>query len=227
VKIQERSYSSKVIRPKPIIRHEDDGSLIVIATSWGQADHGERAVEEVFKYVNAAKADVEVTSPFEFLSCLPDEVNYVRTAMHIANDMLYRGENRKEYVSGVEILALFQRGPMIAWAHVGAPSILVQRQGQSLQPLAIGLDHSSEVHAGRDLQPPLPSQLLGLDPTCDIHCGHTYVKPGDQLVLLASSFVANTLWARRSGNVGLMEVTNSMIQESPEAPFWLGIIDIE
>ena len=226
MKIQERSYNSRVLRPKPQIHVEDDGSLIVVATAWGQPEHAQRAIDEIVKYVNAAKADVEVTSPFEFLSCLSDEVNYVRTGMLIANDILYRGENKNEYFSGVEILALFRRGPQVAWAQVGCPSVLMQRRGQSLQPLSMALDLSSEFKFNEDTLSPLPSQLLGLEPTCDVHCGHTYVREGDQLVLLACAQVAQALWTSGSAQLSLTTVTNRMIQEAPETPFWLGLVEI-
>lgn len=225
MKLQERSYSTKIIRPKPLIHREEDGSLIVVATSWGQPEHAQRAMDEVVKYVNAAKADVEVTSPFEFLTCLSDEVNYVRTGILIANDHLYRGENRTEYFSGVELMAVFRRGSQVAWAHVGCPSLFIQRRNQHLQPLSMGLDLSSEMQANQDL-PPLPSQLLGLDPTCYIQCGHTLVQDGDRLVMLASSRIATSLWAREGSSLDLNSVTTGMIQESPESPFWLGLIDI-
>nr|BFD58307.1 hypothetical protein CKG001_04140 [Bdellovibrio sp. CKG001]BFD61737.1 hypothetical protein BdHM001_04180 [Bdellovibrio sp. HM001] len=225
MKIQERSYSTKMLRPKPLIHREDDGSLIVVATSWGQPEHAQRALEEVVKYVSAAKADVEVTSPFEFLTCLTDEVNYVRTGILIANDLLYRGENRAEYFSGVELMAIFRRGSQLAWAHVGCPSLFIQRKNQRLQPLSVGLDLSSE-SASQQL-PPLPAQLLGLDPTCYIQCGHTSVKEGDRLVLLASSQVATTLWTREGNSLDLSSVTTGMIQESPESPFWLGLIEVD
>lgn len=225
MKLQERSYSTKVLRPKPQIHVEEDGSLIVIATSWGQHEHAQRASEEVIKYVNAAKADVEVTSPFEFLSCLTDEVNYVRAGVLIANELLYRGENRTEYFSGVEIMALYKSESQIAWAHVGCPSLYVHRKGRGLQPLSIGLDLSGEMQNEDDLLPPLPAQLLGLDPTCYVQCGHTLVREGDQLVLLASNngalFGASEVYQQ-----DLMGITQSMIQKSPESPFWLGLIDI-
>ncbi|HEX7674324.1 MAG TPA: hypothetical protein VF412_09135 [Bdellovibrio sp.] len=226
MKLQERSYSTKILRPKPLIHSEDDGSLVVVATSWGQPEHAQRVVDEVVKYVSAAKADVEVTSPFEFLTCLTDEVNYVRTSILIANDVLYRGENRNQYFSGVEVLTLFKRGPQVAYAHVGCPSLFLQRNGQHMQPLSIGLDLSSELQDNMNPLPPLPAQLLGLDPTCNIQCGHTYVREGDQLVLLASNSVATSLWGRESYQQDLSAITNSMIQESPESPFWLGLIAV-
>ncbi|HWU42160.1 MAG TPA: hypothetical protein VN132_01940, partial [Bdellovibrio sp.] len=139
MKLQERSYSTKILRPKPLIHVEADGSLIVVATAWGEHEPAQRALEEVAKYVNSAKADVEVTSPFEFLGCLTDEANYVRTGFMLANEILYRGENRTQYSCGVEIAALFHRGDQLAWAHVGCPSLFLQRQRQRLQPLSIGL----------------------------------------------------------------------------------------
>lgn len=226
MKLQERSYSTRMLRPRPILHTEDDGSLIVVATTWGQPEHGQRAVDEVVKYVNAAKADVEVTSPFEFLACLPDEANYVRTALLIANDMLYRGENRMEYFSGVEILALFRRGNMLAWAQVGNPSIFAQRKSQRLQPLSVGLDLSRELNSESETLPPMPTQMLGVENSCSIQCGHTRLQEGEQVVLLASSVIAPSLLTRPSGNFSLSEITQKMIQENPEAPFWLGLIDL-
>lgn len=226
MKLNERSYSTKIIRPKPLIHQEDDGSLIVLATVWGQAEHGQRAIDEVVKYVNAAKADVEVTSPFEYLNCLTDEANYVRTALHIANDILYRGENRKEYLSGVEIMALFCRGNQVAWAHVGCPSLFIQRSDRRLQPLSIGMDLSSELKDQNEVLAPLPAQLLGLEPTCHVRSGHTRISDGDQLILLGSSLIANSLLIRPFGKFALADITNRMIQEEPENPFWLGLVDL-
>lgn len=230
MKLQERSYSTKILRPKPFIHREEDGSLIVLATSWGQPEHGQRVLEEVVKYVSAAKSDVEVTSPFEFLTCLTDEVNYVRTGVLIANDILYRGENKTEYISGVEVLVLLKKGSQIAWAQVGCPSLFIQRENQSLQPLSIGFDLSSEfidsAHQTQT-QAPLPAQLLGLDPTCYVQCGHTYIKPVDQLVLLASSAIPSPLWEKHSRHTDMESITRSMIQDNPESPFWLGIVQMK
>jgi hypothetical protein len=225
MKLQERSYSSRIMRPKPQIHVEEDGSLIVVVTAWGQPEHGERALTEVVKYVSAAKADVEVTSPFEFLTCISDEANYVRTALMIANDALYRGENRREYTSGVEILAIFKRGSQVAWAQVGAPSIFVQRQNQRLQPLSIAADLSSELRESESL-PPMPAQLLGLDPTCNIQTGHTHVNEGDKIVLFAGTSVATALWGLQSYQTDLNMITQAMVHEEPELPFWLGLIAV-
>lgn len=224
MKLLERSYSTKMLRPKPFIHSEEDGSLIVLATSWGQPEHAQRVLSEVVKYVNAAKSDVEVTSPFEFLTCLTDEVNNLRTGVLIANDILYRGENKNEYFSGVELLVLFKKGSQIAWAQVGCPSLFIQRANRNLHPLSVGFDFSTELVHQNETLPPLPSQLLGLDPTCFVQCGHTHVNSDDQLILLASSSVATSLWGKSSQEIDMESITRSMIQENPEAPFWLGLV---
>lgn len=227
MKLQERSYSTKILRPKPLIHTEEDGSLIALATSWGQPEHAQRVLDEVVKYINAAKSDVEVTSHFEVLTCLTDEVNYVRTGVLIANDILYRGENKTEYFSGVEILVLLKRGTQIAWAQVGCPSLFVQREYQNLHPLSVGRDLSCELMNSKEIQPPLPAQLLGLDPTCYVQCGHTHVNTGDQLILLASSSIATSLWGKQSQEMDMESITRNMIQENPESPFWLGLVKWE
>lgn len=224
MKLQERSYSTKIIRPRPFIHQEEDGSLVVIATSWGQPEHGQRVLDEIVKYINAAKSDVEVTSPFEFLTCLTDEVNYLRISILIANDLLYRSENKREYFSGVEVLALLKRGQQLSWAQVGSPSLLIKRKGESLQPLSVGLDIASELQGGGTPLPPLPAQLLGLDPTCNIQCGHTRIGEEDQCVLYAGSSIAPGLWNSDGSLLDLSTVTNKLIQENPESPFWLGLI---
>ncbi|MNK95621.1 hypothetical protein D3C87_1158650 [compost metagenome] len=115
---------------------------------------------------------------------------------------------------------------MLAWAQVGNPSLFAQRTAQRLQPLSVGLDLSRELNTDAQTLPPMPTQLLGIEPSCSIQCGHTRLKEGEQVVLLASSSIAPSLLARESGTFSLSEITQKMIQENPEAPFWLGLIDL-
>lgn len=222
--LQERSYSTKILRPKPLLYQEDDGSVVVITTAWGAAENSQKVSEEIVKYVQAAKSDVEVTSPFEFLTCLTDETNYLRTAILIANDIVYRGENKLEYSSGVEVLALYKKDNQIAWAQVGNPSLFIQRSEQSLQPVSMGFDLASEVGTSDEKLPPLPVHLLGLEPKCHVQCGSMKVNADDQLVLLSSTCIASSLWQKDSVNLDMEAITRRMIQDDPERPFWLGLI---
>lgn len=224
MKLQERSFSSKVFRPKPHIHLEGDGRLMIIATSWGQPEHAAMAAEEIAKYVTAARGDVEVTSPFDVMTCLSDEANHLRIGLHIANDVLYRGENKAEYVSGVEILALSRNGSQIAWGQVGAPHLLLRRSGRPLVPLATCFDHSFELSLQGQRSSPLPSRLLGVDPTCNIVSGDLLAGPDDLLVLLSSSILPTSLWAAQ-GPFDVNNLTGHFIRENADSPFWLGLVD--
>lgn len=225
MRLKERSYSTKNLRPKPIIHQSEDGSLVVIATSWGEPEHAAKVVEEVVKYVEAAQSDVEVTSPFEFLTCLTDEVNHLRIAIQIANDFLYRGENRKEYFSGVEILAILNKGSQLAWAQVGNPSILIHRKHRTLQLLTSGFDHALDFGTPSVCLPPLPVNLIGLDPTLNIQCGDTRVKEGDQLILFAGTGIAPAIWTEEA-QLDFETLADKLIRSNPEFPFWLGSLQI-
>lgn len=224
--IQERSYSAKTFRPKPYIHMEPDGSLLVVATSWGRAEHAQMTAEEVAKYVSAAQGDVEVTSPFEFLTCLSDGANHLRIGLLIANEFLYRGENKNEYQCGVEVLAISRKGSQVAWAQVGSPHVLLNRQGRPLVPLSTVFDHSFEMSLSGRKASPLPSHFLGVDPTCNVMCGDLQATSRDSLILLASSLLPPSLWTT-TGAFDLLSVTQRMISEDPESPFWLGHVVLD
>lgn len=226
MKIEERSYSSKIYRPRPAIYIEPDGSFLAISTSWGAPEHGDKVNSEIVKYIQASKDDVEVTSPFAFLTSLSTEANYLRIAALISNESLYRGENKNEYVVGVETLILLQKGSQIAYAQVGAPHLLIQKRGHPLSPVSVGYEASLEM-SGEDnlLLPPLPQDLLGLDPHPLMKCGDFKVDEGDRLVLYAGSFWPESLWAF-SESAQLQSLTRKMVQKNPEAPFWLGLVEL-
>lgn len=226
MKLQSRSFSTKHIRPKPMIHNDEEDSFIVIVNAWGQPEHGQKVMDEVVKYVNASKSDVEVTSPFESLPCLPDEVNYLRTAISIANEVLYRSENKVRYFTGVEILTLIKKGQQLAWAQVGCPSVYIQRREQKPQPLTVGIDLSTEFTQNDQMLPPLPAQLIGLESTLNVQCGYTKVESGDQLVLLSSCLTSSDFFSVNRKSQTIKYVTDQLIKEYPEMPFWLGLIDL-
>ncbi len=220
----ERSYSSKIFWPKPLLSLENDGGLLVVVTSWGKPEHGQLVIDEIVKYMTAAKGDVEVTSPFEFMTCYSDLTNHLRISLQIANDILYRGVNRSEYASGVEVLVLAQEDSHVSWAQVGSPHILLHRQNRSIAPLAIQYDHSFEMTIRGGWCPPLASRLLGVEPVCPLSCGEIMIKPEDQLILLSASQIPQALWSWNSGSVDLAKVTSEMVRQDGDQHFWLGLV---
>lgn len=227
MRIEERSYSSKLYRPRPAIYTEPDGSFLVISTSWGDPEDAQKVNDDIAKYVQASKADVEVTSPFEFLTSLTMEANYLRIAALISNEQLYRGNNKNEYVAGVETLILLHKGSQMAYAQVGTPHLLIQKDGQPLSPVSVSYEASLEMSgAENSILPPLPQTLLGLNMNLNIRSGDFKVDEGDRLVLYAGSHWPDSLWNSTQAS-NLQQWTQKMVQRNPEAPFWLGVVRLE
>ncbi|MGZ3745840.1 MAG: hypothetical protein ACXWRE_00805 [Pseudobdellovibrionaceae bacterium] len=227
MRIEERSYSTKALRPRPAIYTESDGSFLAISTSWGNPEDGLRVNEDIAKYIQAAKADVEITSPFEFLSSLTNEANYLRIATLISNESLYRGSNQNDYQAGLEILLLLRKGSQIAYAQVGSPHLLIQKKSGLVAPISVSYEAGFEMSAeSQDLLPPLPQALLGLDRSLNIRTGDFRFDEGDRLILYAGGFWPRSLWhTDQSSNLQLL--TQKLVQVSPESPFWLGLVSFE
>lgn len=220
MKILDRSYSSSLFRPKPVVHIDRATGLLLVVTSWGRQEHADLVVSEVAKYMTSARGDVEVTSHFEVLPTLTKDSNDLRVALMMVNDLLYRGDNRSEYMSGLEIVALVHEGRKLSWAQVGAPHLLLHQPGQVLLPLSLSHDHGLMAGAPR---PPLPSRLLGVERFCQINCGDFFVTDEDEIALLASSRLPTSLWRHRDP-LTLEDLTDQMVAEDQESPFWLGLV---
>ncbi len=226
MRIAERSYSTKNFRPRPEIYVEPDGSFIVVTTSWGSSEHAARLNEDVSKYIQAAKADVEVTSPFEFLTSLTNQANYLRIATLIANETFYRSENKVAYQAGLETLLLLRTGSQMAYAQVGSPHLLIQKSDKVMAPISVNFDSSFEM-SGEDgmLMPPLPQTLVGTDTNLNIRVGDFHIRDSDRLILYAGGVWPESIWSS-SYSADLQQMTQKLVQKNPDAPFWLGIVEL-
>lgn len=223
MKIVERNYSSKIYRPKPVVYIDNDGKFLIIATSWGNPEHAQKVIDEYQRYISAARMDVEVTSPFQYLTCYPPEVNYLRIATLITNEIMYRRENQGEYLAGLEVLALIQNKKMLSWVQVGGPSLLIQKPNLGFVPILVNQD------MGKDFNTitPLPSFLLGADRMCDMKLGHCKIEKDDVLVALSSTILPMSTLTLQNQKLDLDLITSSVIQYYPNMPFWTGIITAE
>lgn len=226
MRINERSYSTKNFRPRPEIYVEPDGSFIVVTTSWGAPEHAARLNEDVAKYIQAARADVEVTSPFEFLASLTNQANYLRIATLISNESFYRGDNKADYQAGLETLLLLKTGSQMAYAQVGSPHLLIQKSDRVMAPISVNYDASLEM-SGEDgtLLSPLPQSLVGVDTSLNIRVGDFRVDESDRLILYAGGIWPESIWNSNYA-ADLQQLTQKLVQKNPDAPFWLGIVDL-
>jgi len=212
------------MRPRPIIKQSEDRNLLGIVTPWGSVEGAESAATEIFRYIEAAMGDVEVTSPFEMLSCLTSGSNYLRTAISIANESHYRGVNKSQYEEGIEVLLLLHENEVLSWASLGSPQMLLQKRDFPLQPLVANFDLNFEL--GLPELGPLPSQLLGINSQCNIISGSIKIQDSeDRLILYSGSYISSEAYFQFSSKGGLEGLTKTLSTVYSEMPFWLAQIE--
>lgn len=224
--LEERSYSGRLFRPKPEVHIEEDGSFGVIATPWGARQSAKGTVELLKDYVLSARQDNEATSPFQMLTCLSPLANTLRVATLLANDSLYREENKAEYMTGVEVLVFAHQLGELAFAQVGYPHLFLARQSMPWIPLSVQIDLSTEMSSPPDLLPPLPQNMIGLHTTTNLNVSSFKTQPGDKLVMLSHSVVSHPLFTLSFERAKLDAISESLAVENPELPFWLGVYNL-
>ena len=96
-----------------------DDQLIVFLRSWGSSDYNQRFIDEVTHYMSSAQADIEVTTPFDYLESLSSLANRTRVSLLLAHDLFYKNENKSEYLVGFEAAVMFRQKTELAWSSVG------------------------------------------------------------------------------------------------------------
>lgn len=225
--LHDRSYSGKLFRPTPEVHIEEDGSLGIIATPWGGRQGAKKVIDLMRDYVQSARQDMEATSPFQKLSCLSPLANNLRVGIMLANDALYREDNKNEYTSGVEVLAFAHSNRELAFAQVGLPHFLLARQGLPWIPLSVQIDLSTELSRPPHVLPPLPQNLLGLHPTSNMNIASFKTQAADRLIFLSHSVVSHPLYTHSFDNSTLEKVSVTLSQQYPDLPFWLGVFDLD
>lgn len=224
--IEERSYSGKLFRPKPELHFEEDGSLGIVATPWGPRQSAKRAIDLLKDYILSAREDMEATSPFQMLTCLSPLANNLRVGMMLANDTIYREDNKSEYMSGVEILVFAHQHGELAFAQVGYPHLFLARKTMPWIPLSVQIDLATEMSQAPEILPPLPQNLIGLHNTTNVNISSFKTQPGDKLILLSHSVVSHPLFTLSFDRAKLDAISDSLAVEYPELPFWLGVVDL-
>jgi len=221
--IEERSYSGTLFRPKPEIHIEEDGSFGVIATPWGPRTGAKRVIDILKDYVLSARQDMEATSPFQKLTCLSPLANSLRVGVMLANDSLYREENKSEYISGVEVLVFAHQMGELAFAQVGHPNMYLARPTFPWIPLSVQPDLSIEMSEPNEKRAPLPQNVIGLHTTTNLNINSFKTQPGDRLVFVSHSHAAHTLYSTPFEQTSLDKISESLAQKHPDLPFWLGV----
>ena len=221
VSFKQQSFNGKSFRPRPEVLFDQEQNMLIIVTSWGAKSSAKKAAELIRELYLTSKTDDEVTSPFEYLTCISPEANHLRKAIMMTNDQLYQDDNRDEYVTGVELLALVQTERFVVWTQIGQPQLIIYRaDGVSF---GFGSPTDLQVKIAQVGLDPLPSQLLGTASTSHFSLNEIKVKSGDQL--FAVSRAVAPIQVHSESKIEFEDLTKSLVEQDPNAPFWVGAVE--
>jgi hypothetical protein len=224
--MQERSFSGKTLRPAPEIHLNADGSFGALVTPWGPRHSVKRVIDTLTDFITSAKTDTENTSPFQKLTCLSPLANTLRAAIMLTNDVLYREENKNEYLAGVELLVFSRNSAEFSFVQIGQPHVFLSRQGQPLIPIGMQIDLALEWSRPHKPLSSLPHELLGLHSTSNIRIISFRPAPGDKLIFLSRSQLPASFFQTIQDQHNVEELSQLLAKDQPDSPFWLGVYDL-
>lgn len=225
MKIEHRSYSGRLFRPKPEIHVEEDGSLAIIATPWGARSGAKKCLQIISDFFLSAKTDLESTSPFEKLDCLSPTANNLRSAVLLAHDALFQEDNKNEYVTGCELFACAKINREFTFVQLGQPHVYVSRTGLPLIPANCSFDLTLSASPQGTMLSPLPQNLLGTSKKACLDYRTVRYHEGDKLVLLSRSLVPPRFLSVEGRQASINLLSSSLSEQDEEMPFWLGLIE--
>ncbi len=222
----ERPFSGLTFRPRPEIYLDADTRTLIVATPWGSREAARRVIDRMNDYLSIAREDGEATSPFERLSCLSGHANRLRIATLLANQALYREENKTEYRSGVELFACILEDDEFVWLQSGNPQILLSRAGRKPLPLGSQIDLSFDLSEGPNLMPGLPAQMLGLDSSLNLSINSFRARPGDKVALVSHSHLPEAVYGMNDEQVNVEGLSRLIANMNPNHAFWVGVLEL-
>lgn len=225
MKIQGRPHRAAQIRPEPEYQLDAETNLLLIVTPWGPRSIANKTLSIISESYAVASGDSEATTPYARLGCLSNEANSLRSAVLLANDTLYREENKEEFKCGVELFAASFVDNEFVWVQVGQPHVLLSRRNGLLLPLGSCVDLSVDLSSGDSILPALPNQMLGVDNSLNLNMNSFRVQPGDRLIFLSHSAPPHILYNTAMENMNLDELTKKLAKDSPNSAFWIGILE--
>ncbi len=185
-----QSQNGALKLPQTAIFSEMSSDLLIFIRSWCGEDLQQKVLSEITRYLSATDADLEVTSPFEYVENLSSIANKTRVALLMANEALY-GENKDHYKYGYEVAICYKKSNEICIASVGRFSFKYQKKNKMIQ-----LYESAGFADDLTL---LPSQLLGVEKSIEIKIS-SISKSDLEAVEIKSTFDEETYWISQIKN---------------------------
>ncbi|MBC7466258.1 MAG: hypothetical protein H7256_09715 [Bdellovibrio sp.] len=158
-----------------------DNQLLIFVRSWGSQDYNQKFVDEIMHFLSTAQADIEVTSPFDFVENLTSLANKVRISILLAHDYFYKSENKNSFSVGFETAILMRHKKELAWGTVGRFDV------HQLNSEKVNLISASGTD--RDQHVLLPIDLVGVEKDVDMRLGS--IRLNGEKLLLSSAYKTN------------------------------------
>ena len=210
---QQRSYSSKIFRPKPVVDFDSLTGTTLVVTSWGSPELAGQAIKTFKDFLSLSSEDnaTRIGAQSESLGSIG---NRLRSAALLINEQIYTQENNREYLEGIELAAVSVQENLLSWVQIGSPHILVSSP-KGLQPICYtpGFTQSA----------PLVSLGLGLEKVPQLNCGSFSLNKSsnEKILFLARTEIPPALYALKSADINL--ASQVLCSDDPEMPFWCGI----
>ena len=217
--LEQRSYSGRCFRPKPLVGFEEQSHSTAIITSWNSPDPAAK-VFQMLKDFLLATSDPEGTIAAPYIEGLGPIANRLRNAAMFANENLYLNENRSEYVAGVELAAFSVHQNLLSWVQLGAPHLILAGN-RGFQPLCYTPDGAWQMQQ----QTPLLCQGLGIEKSVHFNCGSYRLQGGERLVMISRSHIPASLYTLKS-DAKIEALSQALVDDGAETPFWIGISDL-
>lgn len=187
MKFKVSSHNGQQKFPQTHVHSLLNDNLLVCLRLWSGPEAEQKVIDEVLRYLSAADADLEVTTPFDYIESLSSLSNKVRVALLLANEALYV-DNKEKYSQGFEIAVCYKHNKEITIGSVGRFAFTAEKKDKSFVVFESGgfLD---------DLVL-LPTDLLGIEREIEIKCASVSMR--DLVAIqLSSKYDQNTFWSAK------------------------------
>ncbi len=199
--------------PKTLVYHLLDNQLMIYLRPWGSQDYNQKFTDEVMHFLSTAQADIEITSPFDYIENLTSLANKVRISLLLAHDYFYKTENKSSFSVGFEVAVLIKNKNEFAWGAVGRFDVYKNTE-KNLQLL-------SSVGSELDISVLLPIELLGVEKDFNLRSGSFTLGPNETAFFASVYGPSATLKAWQS-------VTDAMPTVDDEnSTYWISKVKSE
>lgn len=209
MKILSRSSTHQSQMPPTQSYLQLNDQLIIFLRTWGAADYNQKVVDEITHYISTTQADIEVTTPFDYNESISSSANRTRISLLLAHDLLYKTDNRTEYLVAFEALVMYRNKNELAWSSVGRFNISKLQNRRMTPILQIGSDLDREAL--------LPIQLIGVEKEICMNSGSILIDQNTPIVV-SSPFSCDII-------LNDADDVNHLVEAEPfQSTYWYSIL---